>query len=146
MIVHRIGDVMSAPAIGHGCNCHGAMGTGVAALVRRRFPEAHAEYVDLCRSRAFRPGVVHHAFESGVHIFNLATQDAPGPDARVEWIEAAVRRALDMAAQLGLPELAIPWIGCGIGGLMREAVLPALERAAADSRTTLVVFDLEVRR
>lgn len=148
-VAHRKGDVLTAPAFGHGCNCKGAMGAGVAALVRDRFPEAHAEYVKLCRSGVFKPGVVHHAVERGVHVFNLATQEFPGPDARVEWIEASVGRALEMCESLGIPELAIPWLGCGIGGLARPLVLKALERAAESSveasRVQLVVIELEVK-
>lgn len=103
-VEHRIGDVLTAPAFGHGCNCKGAMGAGVAALVRDRFPDAHADYVRLCR---------------------------------------IVRHALGKCEQLEIPELAVPWIGCGIGGLSREVALPAFERACASSSVRLVVFDLE---
>jgi FAD/FMN-containing dehydrogenase len=75
--------------------------------------------------------------EQGV-VFNLATQGKPGPDAHAWMIAAAVGRMIQEAAGphgFGLPAVAMPEIGCGLGGLALTDLLSALmpyERAPVD--------------
>lgn len=121
---------VGAPAIGHGVNVRGVMGAGVAVGFRNSFPEMHAEYQLRCATGELEPGEVFHWVEeeSGLHIFNLASQDEPGPNARLEWLVASAGRALSIADEYGVPYIAIPQIGCGIGGLEWEDVKRSLEQ------------------
>lgn len=51
MIVQElVGDVTSPTVgiIGHGVNCQGVMGSGVAKAIREKFPQAYTEYKKLC--------------------------------------------------------------------------------------------------
>ena len=47
-IEYRHGDVLSTDVthIVHGCNSHGVMGSGVAKMVRAKYPVAYQRYVD----------------------------------------------------------------------------------------------------
>ena len=47
-IVYKVGDITEAPevVIVHGCNTQGAMGSGVAKAIRRKYPWAYEAYID----------------------------------------------------------------------------------------------------
>ena len=73
-----------ANIICHQCNCQGVMGSGVAAEVKRRYPEVFKEYQDFCKQRC---GValgnvlfVHLKNEKRQIIANLMAQDKYGRD------------------------------------------------------------------
>lgn len=138
----QIGDVLVQPVFGHGCNCRGAMGAGLAKDVRRLFPGAFATYQQLCKRGLFAPG---RAFAwvgaNGPTIFHMATQDRPGPHVSLGWIQGAIGEALMTCEAFNIEQLAIPWIGCGIGGLTRDQVRPVLEEAAGASSVQLIVFE-----
>lgn len=128
MIVIHNGDLFDsgAPAIGHGVNCAGVMGAGVAKEIRRRYPEAYRQYREVCRRGDLRPGEVLLYFDpdpKGPVLVNLATQDLPGPHAKPDWIRESLQRAVDELSDIGIDSLATPLVGCGIGGLEIEAVL-----------------------
>src|SRR5262249_44069141 len=115
-------------AIGHGCNCEGVMG-GLAAHVAQRWPALEADYQAACRAGTFTLGGVLPWLdeESGVWIYNLATQQHPGADARLDAIDASVRVAIEHARELVVRRIFLPRIGAGIGGLRWEDVRATLE-------------------
>jgi O-acetyl-ADP-ribose deacetylase (regulator of RNase III) len=127
------------PAIGHGCNCVGSMGAGIAAEFGRRWPEMYAAYRARCEAGTFRPGGFF-AWDAGdVVVYNLATQPSPGPSARVEAIGASVGAALADAASRGIARLGVPRLGAGIGGLAWPDVERVLRPVAEASDVDLVV-------
>lgn len=140
-LLHATGDLfrLGLPAIGHGCNCRGSMAGGIARDFRERWPEMHAAYRQRCIAGAFRPGDVMVWPTADVVLYNLATQDKPGSDARLEHVAASVRAALDDARERGLGTLGLPRLGSGIGGLAAADVEAVLEEAAADSPVELVL-------
>lgn len=149
MIKYTKGDVLEAPAFGHGCNCRGIMGAGIARKVRLRFPKAYSEYKSRCEI-GLALGDVVTVEDGGKWIFNMATQRDIGPCAEVWAIRAALGAALLECGVLGIPELAIPWIGCGIGGLSMHDVRPAIDSkyddmsrylAGQEMRVDLVVYE-----
>lgn len=131
------------PAIGHGCNCLGMMNAGIAKQFRRRYPDMHWKYWLLCSNGLFTLGQIF-VWEQpgGPVIYNLATQPVPGPTARLRAIETSVRAALADAAERRIPQLGIPRIGAGIGGLNWLDVSSTLEVVAAESPVELVVVTL----
>jgi O-acetyl-ADP-ribose deacetylase (regulator of RNase III) len=136
------GDLFEAPgpAFGHGVNLQGDMGGGVAAIVRKLYPEAHRRYLEACKDKTLGPGEIQPVLSlrptskpggRGVYVINMATQDMPGPDARLEWIERSTRAALEFCRLNGYQHLNIPRLGSGIGSLDWETqVRPALVAVA----------------
>lgn len=114
-------------AIGHGVNLHGVMGAGIAKAFRAKFPEMFEEYARLCKQKALPFGTAQYWYENEQAGFNLATQVAPGPNANEDALIMALEDALDECNIRGLQELAIPKIGCGIGGLDWNDVKEAIE-------------------
>ena len=144
MFVHRVGDLFttSLPAIGHGVNTHGVMGSGIARIIAGRFPAVLAPYKEACATGALTPGgfqAVKVREDPDLFIFNLASQQRPGKDARLEWLEQSVEKAVSYAKENGFFGFALPRIGAGIGGLDWESeVRPALE-VIADREDTLTI-------
>jgi O-acetyl-ADP-ribose deacetylase (regulator of RNase III) len=131
------------PAIAHGCNTKGVMGAGVAAQMARRYPGMHQQYEMRCALGTFRLGDVM-PWVTGTRkvIYNLATQEQTGPDARLDLIAACTGRMLDYAYQWNIPLIGLPRIGCGIGGLDWPDVKAVLESEAAGRQVQLVVVTL----
>lgn len=140
-IDYRTGDLFTteAPALAHGVNIRGVVG-GIAAQFAARYGQLEHDYDAHCFVGQFYPGDVY-AWDGLVPlepvIYNLATQDLPGPRARIEWVAFALANmATDMRAR-GITRVAMPRIGCGIGGLTWDQVEPFVN-ALAD------IVDVEV--
>ena len=120
-------------AIGHGCNCEGVMG-GLAAHVESHWPALAADYRAACRAGTFTLGGVLPWLDdaSGVWIYNLATQQQPGADARLDAIDSSVRAAIEHARANDVATIYLPRIGAGIGGLRWEDVWATLEAVSTD--------------
>ncbi|MDQ2740210.1 MAG: macro domain-containing protein [Actinomycetota bacterium] len=152
MIKLRTGDLLEsgAPAIGHGCNCAGVMGAGIARVIRQEFPHGYLDYRRACASRKFSPGfaqICPAETPGGPLLVNLATQDRPGPNAKLDWVRHSARDAVQQLTALGVQTLALPRIGCGIGGLDFDDVLTAIEAALNDYPSfTIEVWTLLLAR
>ncbi len=132
-IVNRTGDVFtsSAEALAHGVNLWGVMGAGIAKTMAERFPEMLPLYKAACRDGSLPPGGCQVlSTTSGVYVCNLATQVKPGSNARLKWVDMALLKMYNRLELRGLTSVAIPQIGCGIGGLEWSEVHPVIERHA----------------
>jgi O-acetyl-ADP-ribose deacetylase (regulator of RNase III) len=130
---------LGLPAIGHGCNCAGAMGAGIAVEFKRRFPDMYQEYRRRCRQGSFRLGDVFvWDREPDLVVYNLATQPVPRPSATLTAIDTAVRAALADAEERDVVALGVPRVGAGLGGLAWPEVAEVLRRAGEDSTVELI--------
>lgn len=130
----------TAPALGHGVNVYGVMGAGIAVEFRRRYPDMYESYKAHCAAKILVPGKVFYWDELGLPaVYNMASQDAPGANATLEWLESALDRSLGHAEKVGHERIALPRIGCGIGGLVWEDVGPLYE-----ARSKAHGIDIEV--
>lgn len=138
------GDLFQADvgAIGHGCNCEGVMGAGIALQFRRRYPEMFREYRRLCVDGEFQIGSFFVWEAPGRTIYNLATQPTRGPTAAIAAIRTSVEGSLRDASSRGLKALGLPRIGTGLGGLAWEDVSQVLSEVASSSPVDLIVVTL----
>lgn len=106
-------------AIGHGVNCRGVMGAGIALPIKNLYPnEMFDTYKAICDEGRLRPGMVWPYSAPGLpRLYNLASQDDLGADARLDALWSSVSLALVDCWRNGIPRLALPQVGCGIGGL-----------------------------
>lgn len=94
------------------------MGAGIAVHFRNQWPVMFQEYRARCRSGLLRPGGLFTWDDpSGLVVMNLASQNRPGSDARLAYVASCVKAAVDAATDRGIDRVALPRIGCGIGGL-----------------------------
>lgn len=138
-MIERQGDLFTTDAkvLAHGVNCKGVMGAGIAKSFRDKFPDMYKEYQYLCNRGILRLGSFYSYTTDDIMIFNLTTQYKPGPDARYGSVFSSL---LDSAMSLDDfnksdgkygNTIAMPEIGCGIGGLEWgnvEAIIGVVEK------------------
>lgn len=104
--------------IAHGVNCKGLMGAGIAKAFRAKYPDMYKEYRMMCQEEILRPGgIFPYKVSDTLTVMNIASQEWPGPDASLQWLQSGLKSCLNYMRDRQLSMLAMPWIGCGIGGL-----------------------------
>ena len=134
-----------AKALGHGCNCRGSMGAGIATGFRDRYPRMHAEFRRRCKADPpeFKLGDAFLWQASGrPWVFNLGTQEGIWwARASYEAIEAALTSMRRQADREGIASIALPPIGAGYGGLSWKKVKALIERVFEDWTGSLHVYE-----
>jgi O-acetyl-ADP-ribose deacetylase (regulator of RNase III) len=143
---YREGDLFAQPdlrALGHGVNCKGVMGSGIAPLFRARSEEMYRAYRDACFSgRLTLGGMFPWVNPDGTVVYNLASQDRPGRHATLDAVRQSLDAALAHAEMHGVESLGLPRIGAGIGGLRWDDVKAVIEHVATRSPVQVVVVSL----
>jgi len=111
--------------IGHGVNCAGAMGKGIALEFRKRYPDMYGEYRELCLSHKLNPGDVYTYRDElgGRYIFNLATQKHWKLKATSDNLKSSICNLIQLMRSLGEKEVTFPKICAGLGGMIWEEVI-----------------------
>lgn len=137
MITYKLGDMFTSemPALGHGVNCEGVMGSGIAVTVKKNFPDVYKAYRAKCTSGSKRlQGGDMFPYQSengGIWILNLASQYKPGKNAKYDFLIESVKAAFAWCDANGIYGFALPRIGSGIGGLEEPIVEYMLQYVAA---------------
>lgn len=157
-----------ADALVNPVNCAGTMGRGIALEFKRRFPEILEPYKRACAAGDLVPGRL-------LLMRSSASPELPGEkrpavilfptkrhwrgQSRIEWIEQGLAFLQAHYRAWDLRSIAMPQVGCGLGGLDWEQVRPLVEsllghedltvevylRAAADERASLSAQKRKVR-
>ena len=120
MIHYVKGDVTEASQsiIAHGVNCQGAFGSGVAGAIRKKYPAVREAYLLHEPKTLGTCQYVNHADKIWVNAF---TQENYGYDGKEYASLVGVAYCFENIAKYmkshELTELAMPKIGCGLGGL-----------------------------
>jgi len=132
-------------AWGHGCNCQGSMGAGVATGFRDRYPEMAVEFKRKCKAkpREFNLGAAWLWKDAAQPwVFNLGTQEAIWrARASYEAIEMALRSMRAQADREGIGSIALPRIGVGYGGLSWKKVRAVIEQVFSEWSGVLYVYE-----
>ena len=146
MIVPRQGDLLveDAEALVNAVNCVGVMGRGIALQFRNRFPANFRVYEAACKRGEVRPGGMF-VFETDSpanprYIINFPTKRHWREKSRIEDIRDGLAALATEIRQHGIRSIAVPPLGCGLGGLdwneVRPLVIAALD-AIPDLRVLL---------
>jgi O-acetyl-ADP-ribose deacetylase (regulator of RNase III) len=138
-------NVFDAQALGHGCNCQGSMGAGIAKAFKERFPEMYEEYRARCKAKPRGFDLGDAWLWKGKRppwVFNLGTQEGYWrARASYEAIETALLHMKKQADAERISRIAIPRIGVGYGGLSWRKVRAVIERVFGDWSGTLYVYE-----
>lgn len=138
MVELKQGDILvaDAEALVNTVNCVGIMGRGIALQFRKAFPENFKFYEAACARDEVRPGRVL-VYETGLltgprFIINFPTKKHWRGDSRIEYIDAGLKSLIEEIRSRGIRSIAIPPLGCGLGGLNWNQVRPRILKAFAD--------------
>ena len=126
-------------------NTVGVMGAGLAKQFRREFPGNYAAYVNACRAGEVATGRMF-VFDNGPGcvprwIINFPTKRHWKERSRVEDIALGLDDLRSTVQRLRISSIAVPALGCGLGGLDWAEVKPLVVASLSGLDATTLVFE-----
>ena len=129
-------------------NTVGVMGGGLAARARDNFPLLYKKFKECCRSGELttnKPYLCEHKYSFVEHLADSPDMLEDTPDnvplfllfatkqhwrnpSKMEYLEGGLQWLVDNAVKSGITSLAMPALGCGLGGLRWEQAGPVMCR------------------
>jgi O-acetyl-ADP-ribose deacetylase (regulator of RNase III) len=135
MIEITHGDILTAnaEALVNTVNCVGVMGRGIALQFRKAFPENFKVYEAACKRGDVHPGkmlICETDLMTGPRfIVNFPTKRHWKGKSQMKDIEAGLPVLIEEIKKRGIRSIAVPPLGCGLGGLDWNKVRPKIIHA-----------------
>ncbi len=122
-----------AEAIVNTVNCVGVMGKGIALQSKKAFPQNYDAYEKASKQGEMEPGKMF-VFETKQligpkYIINFPTKRHWRDRSRYEDIAVGLNALAKVIRELNLKSVAIPPLGCGLGGLNWKRIRPMIQEA-----------------
>lgn len=142
MIKYIEGDLFSSPAqvIVNTINTVGVMGKGIALEFKQRYPEMFELYKQACDDKKIDIGnlLLWRAVDHWLLLF--PTKKHWRSNSKLEYIEAGLRKFVDVYEQQCITSIAFPCLGCGNGGLNWQDVKPLMEKYLATLPIDIYIY------
>lgn len=135
MIEYTSGDILraDAQAIVNTVNCVGVMGRGIALQFKKAWPDNFKVYAEACKNKQIQPGKMFvfdtQRLTNPHYIINFPTKRHWRDASRMEDIESGLEALIETIRENQIQSIAIPPLGCGLGGLDWEQVKSRIEPA-----------------
>lgn len=135
MIELTQGDILraDAEALVNTVNCVGVMGRGIALQFKKAFPENFKRYKAICDKKELQPGKMFiydlNRLYNPRYVVNFPTKRHWKDKSRMEDIEAGLQALVEEVRKREIHSVAIPPLGCGLGGLCWTDVRAKIEKA-----------------
>ncbi|HEX5472485.1 MAG TPA: macro domain-containing protein [Lacipirellulaceae bacterium] len=132
MIEFQQGDLLRAyaEALVNAVNCVGVMGRGIALQFRKELPDNFTAYKASCDRGELRPGRMFvfelQSVKNPRYIINFPTKRHWKGKSKIEDIQAGLVTLIDELRRRNIRSVAVPPLGCGLGGLRWSEVRPLL--------------------
>ena len=139
MLEEVFGDLLAAnvEALVNAVNTVGMMSQGVSLTFKQKFPDNFDAYRRACEAGELTPGrmfiVDRGAQMSPRWIINFPTKQHWSDPSRVEDIRAGLVDLVEQLRARGIRSVAVPALGCGMGGLSWPEVKPMIADAFYNS-------------
>lgn len=133
----------NAEALVNTVNTKGIMGKGIALQFKQAYPDMYAKYEFDCKNEKISLGKIH-IYDNGSlgggpkWILNFPTKNHWKSKSKLEDIESGLDNLAEVIEELKISSIAIPPLGCGLGGLKWETVLPVIERKLSNIKSLTV--------
>lgn len=113
------GDIFAskAEALVNPVNCEGVMGKGLAKAFKDRWPLMFQTYQKQCRSGEIRVGQPACHIVDNLKIILFPTKDSWRNPSKIAYIDQGLRSLKEKLKAWSIQSLALPALGCGLGGL-----------------------------
>ena len=138
MIELTQGDILraDAEALVNTVNCVGVMGRGLALQFKKVFPDNFNGYREACERKELQPGKMFiyeiNRLYNPRYVINFPTKRHWKGKSRIEDIEAGLQALVIEVRKRDIHSIAIPPLGCGLGGLRWTDVRTRIEEAFQD--------------
>lgn len=124
MVYFVHGDIFKSTAqtLVNPVNCVGVMGAGLAKQFKERYPAMYSKYVTVCKKNLLEPGKLMICKEEDHWVLLFPTKTNYSLPSKIEYIESGLKKLAESYQSRGITSIAIPKIGCGLGGLDLETV------------------------
>lgn len=135
MIIETTGDILKAntEAIINPVNCTGVMGKGLALQIKSAYLYNFTLYKNECDNKRIKVGEVFTVDLKTTtfpnYIINFPTKDHWRDNSQLIWIETGLSSLLESIKKFNIKSIAIPPLGCGLGGLEWSVVKPVIIKA-----------------
>ncbi len=144
------GDILEADAeaLVNTVNCVGVMGRGIALQFKKAFPENYKAYKAACDKKEVNLGKVFTYDLNRLYghnprfIINFPTKGHWRSKSKIQDIESGLTSLVEFLQKEKIRSIAIPPLGCGLGGLHWKEVKPLIVRAF-ESIPEITVFLFE---
>lgn len=146
-LVLKKGDIFNSTAqvLTNTVNTVGVMGAGLAKRFRERFPEMYEDYKERCRQKEVKVGLPYlwkPPNGEGKWVLNFPTKKSWRGGSRLEWIEQGLKYLLEHYEEWGIQSLAMPALGCDLGGLDWETqVKPLMIRYLSQMNIPVEIYE-----
>ncbi len=139
----------TADALVNPVNCVGTMGKGLAKQFKDRFPECVPPYEEACARESLTPGELMLVPTSDQPDFFGSARPAVilfptkkhwRGKSQLKWIEAGLQHLKRSYRDWGIQSVAMPQIGCGLGGLNWEDVKRIIERLFSQEELLVYLY------
>ncbi|GIU69183.1 MAG: hypothetical protein KatS3mg002_0419 [Candidatus Woesearchaeota archaeon] len=140
------GDILNfdVEALVNPVNCMGIMGKGLALQFKRSYPENFKAYVDFCKKENLKPGKLFvyetMLFSNPKYIINFPTKIHWKDYSKLEYIVLGLKALRNVIIELDIKSIAVPALGCGLGGLDWESVLYSIKEELKNIPSSVFVF------
>lgn len=119
MITYKTGNIFNSPAqvITNTVNCVGVMGKGLALAYKKKYPEMFNDYKAKCNEGQVKPGQPYLWENDEVQILNFPTKRHWKQASLISDVEEGLKYLAKNYSQMGISSVALPPLGCGLGGL-----------------------------
>lgn len=132
----------NAEAIVIPVNTLGVAGAGLARQWALQYPNEHRLYDMVCKDKRFSIGKVLPIISTPKRLFLcFPTKIVPQKRSELVWIEDGLSDLKRLVSTLRIRSLALPALGCGLGGLDWKIVRPLIEAAFANSLATVRLYE-----
>lgn len=107
-------------------NTEGIMGGGIALAFKNRFPEMYRDYVHACENGEHTVRIPHLYRYDAPWILNIASKDLMRNDSTLDNIALGLTWLAANYEHEGITSIALPALGCGLGGCDWEDVKPLM--------------------
>ncbi len=113
-------------------NIVGVMGKSLALQFKQKFPTNYKIYKEACKNKTIDIGklllVDESTLEKKKFILNFPTKNHWSNPSKIEYIEEGLKDLVRIIENNNFESMAIPALGCGLGGLEWENVKLLLEK------------------